>query len=198
MADQVYQLVISYDSSGRFCQNVLHFKFDDGGFSSTLDAASALIDAWQTAHLDELLDLLPDSVTVISLKSRRVSNGQGFEFVKLLTSGNLGNRTGDMAVSGAGPVIVGYPANQQLRSRSRLFIPGITVTDTNIGVISEAAFAVFDGAAQAFFTTFALTGGGAPTATPVIKKATPAASIAIVAGQISTKIGTQRRRQRPL
>lgn len=197
MATQTYQLVVSYDAAGRFAQNVLHFNFDDGGFASTLDAASALINAWQTAHLDELQDVLPDSVLILSEKARRVSNGQGFEFVKLLGAGASGNRTGTMSTAGTGPVIVGYPANQQLRSRSRLFVPGITTTDTDAGTISSAAYTSFTASAQAFFTTFALTGGGAPTATPVIKKATPAASIPIVMGAISTMIGTQRRRQRP-
>lgn len=198
MADQVYQFVVSYTCGGQFCQTVHHFRFEDGGFDSTFSAAEALNTAMNASRKGVLITVLPTSTTITSFKSRRVTGGGGLEAILNQTAGNVGTRAGTISLSGAAPCVIGFPALPTTRKRARMFLPGVSETDLVDGIFSVSYKAAVEGAFGTLFDPIALTGGGAPTATYVIKQVTAGASIPITDWELSTICGTIRRRQVPV
>lgn len=197
MANQLYTMVINYNAQSRFCSNITHWRFDDSGFGSTLAAATALINAFASDNLPSLIDALPTTTTVLSLKARRSTGGQGFEAVKLLSAGNVGTRTGNTAASGAGPVILLYPSDPDGKHIGRMFLPGISINDLDGGMVNADSVTDFETAMGGVIDDLTLTGGGGPTADMVIPAATAAGSLPVNRAVLSPRVGTQRRRQRP-
>lgn len=197
MADNVYQLTISYNSAGQFAQNILHYKFDDGGFASTHAAALDLVSSFNTAKETLLRNMLPGSVLWLSTKARRVTNGGGFEAIEFFAPPVAGNRTGDMQVSGVAPVIISYPVDMTSRTRGRMFLPGVSVEDLVFGKYTAAYQAAAVTFNTDFFDDITLTGGGAPSAAFGIHKTTPANFVVLPSHRLSDTVGTMRRRQRP-
>jgi len=197
MADQIYSLVMSYNSSGQFAQNITHWRFDDAGYNSTHDAASALITAFEGSRKALLMGCLPNVVTLLSLKARRVTSSGGFEAVSVQTAGNVGTRVGGQTVTGISPCVVGYPANQSGRKRARFFLPGIKDTDIVNGVFIASYKVAIAGAFATLFDPLTLAGGGGPVASYVIKFSSPALATIVSTWLLSDACGQIRRRQVP-
>jgi hypothetical protein len=197
MATHVYTLVPSYNVAGQFAQNVMHWQFDDGGYGSTVAAANALINAFVSAGLTALRNILPTDVNILSFKSRRVTGGGGFEKVQPSVGSVPGLRSGITSASGIAPCIVFYPVDQ-VRSRGRLFLPGLSESDASDGVYTSAYKTAVDTNVDTFTDDLTLAGGGAPTAQFVIFN--PRSGVARVMSKhlLSDTIGTIRRRQLPV
>jgi hypothetical protein len=196
MATSVYSLTIAYNVEGQFAQNILHFQFDDAGFTSTFAAAEALITAWNAASSVALTQMLPVGTVLLSAKSRKVSGPGGFDALNLYAAGTHGTRTGPVEVAATGPVLIFYEALNGKR-RGKMFLPGITESDCADGVMTAALEAVLATNANTIIQNVTLVGGGAPTASAVIyTRATKTGHLIGNAGY-SLKIGTQRRRQIP-
>lgn len=197
MATNIYSLVPTYTCGGQFAQNVLHFQFDDSGFADTATAALALINAWNTANIAHLQNLIPTSTTINSLKARSLTTGGGFESVLLLAA-TAGLRTGNLSASAPSPVAVQFPTGNA-KPRGRCFLPGVTDTDLVDGEYTTAYRTNFTTHAVLFVNTLTLTGGGSPVATPVIyhRKPAPAVGYPVEYVRLSDTIGQLFRRQRP-
>jgi hypothetical protein len=197
VSTNTYSLTISYNNAGQFSQNILHFQFDDSGFTDTASAALALCNAFDTANTTHLANLLPTATHIESYRARNVTAPGGFEALKLL-SGVFGARTGNVGASAPSPVAVTFPTGNA-NPRGRCFLPGVTDTDMADGEFSAAYRTAFTTHSVLFKNTLTLTGGGAPVATPVIfsRKTTPGSSYTIEYVRLSDILGTQRRRQRP-
>lgn len=197
MADETYRLTISYNSAGQFAQNVLHYELDDHLFSDTVAAANALINAWDTHCTTALLNALSLHTTVLSYKARRITTHGGFEAVKLLTAGTVGARTGDLSASGLAPYLR-FITNNVPPIQGRLFLPGCSDSDCINGFMQAGYQAPLLTLADKLDDALTLTGGGAPTATPVVRTVSPVRdSIPVHACVASPVLSTQRRRQRP-
>jgi hypothetical protein len=197
MADETYRLVISYNSSGQFAQNVLHYEFDDHLFGNTSLAALALINAWNTHCTGALKDALSTHTQILSFKARRITSHGGFEAVLLGLVGDVGNRTGDMSASGLAPY-VRLVTNNIPPVQGRVFLPGVSDSDCVNGFLQSAFFTDLTALANVLDDSLTLTGGGAPTATPVIRTTSPVRdSIPVHIAVPSPIVSTQRRRQRP-
>lgn len=198
MAVQLYQMVLSYNSSGQFCQNVLHWRFDDAGFANTWQAAQDLIGTWSNANINVLRDIWSDETTALSIKGRRVTGGGGFEAIENYAPPVAGQWAASSQVSGLATVIVFYPLDES-RSRSKMFIPGVPI-DALVNGKWTAAFKAAVTATLNFgvFADFSLTGGGTPNAEHVIPGTTAANSKSISEIRLSQTPGTMRRRQRPV
>lgn len=198
MATHTYSLVVSYKVGGQFAQNVLHYSFDDAGFADTNAAAQALNNAFDTANTAKLRAMLCTAVSVLSYKSRSLSGTGGFEAVKLLAGPPTGTRGGSLSVSAVGPVIILYPV-ANAKQRGRVFLPGVSDSDLLDGDFQAGIRTAITTNAVMFVNTLVLTGGGAPTATPVIysRLPLPAVSRTVEYARLSDVAGTQRRRQRP-
>lgn len=196
MSNHVYELVISSSNQGQFCQNVMHWRFDDGAFTDRVSAASALIDAWLTAGKTAWRGCLPASTLLLSAKARCVDDAGGFEAVVPITANRAGTRAGDGTAAGVAPVIIFYPLDNA-RVRGKLFLPGLSVDDAQDGVLSNLWKTQVDAHVDTFTDDIVLTGGGAPTATFGIYNRKTKVFHAGVIHQPSDIIGVQRRRQRP-
>lgn len=197
MATNIYSLIPTYISGGQFCQNVLHYQFDDSSYGDTASAAQALINAFDSANTTHLANLLSSHTTIASYKSRSLTTGGGFESIKLLT-GAVGLRTGNLSATSPSPVAVMFPLGNA-KPRGRCFLPGISDTDLVDGEITTSYRTAFTTHAVIFVNTLTLTGGGSPVATPVIyhRKPAPATGYIIEYVRLSDTVGQMFRRQRP-
>lgn len=197
MADQIYSLTISQNIAGQFAQNIVHFRFDDAGYNSTLEAAEALNLAFDGSRKALLAACLPTSTTILSFKARRVSGGGGFEAIMPQSAGNVGTRAGAVSVAGLSPCVVGYPALPTNRPRARFFLCGVSDSDIVDGVFTAAFKAAVAGSFGTLFDPLTLAGGGGPVATFVLNF-TPVASATVISDWLlSDACGQIRRRQIP-
>lgn len=197
MANQVYSLALNGVCGGQFYSNVLHYQFDDGGFASRAVAAAALCAAWDAANRTAFRAMIPTTSSILSLKSRCVSAPGGFEAFLPLTGSTAGTRTGNLSASGVSPFIQKTVANFAGQV-GKTFLPGITDTDLVDGIY-QAAFVTAVGANEHIFKdTLVLTGGGGPTATPVLWNRVLKIARAVVTSHLQTYPGTIRRRQLPV
>lgn len=197
MAQNVYSLIWSFTSAGQFAQNVTHWQFDDAGFSTTKEAAEALQISWVSAgRRTTLMGILPNVVTLNSLKGKCVSKPGGFEAFSPMTSGNVGTRVGPISATGIAPVIVHYPTNLTV-GRGRTFLPGVREADIQDGIWTSAYRSAVEAALTTLFDPITLTGGGGPVAITGLWRL-PSKTFASVSNVIlSENVGTMRRRMRP-
>lgn len=198
MSTHTYSMVVSYNCGGQFSQNVLHYQFDDGGYSNTADAAFDLCNAFDVAHRADLKSILSAHTTILSLKGRALNVSGGFEGILTLPAAQVGTRAGNLSVSAVGPVVVLYP-NANAKQRGRVFLPGLSDADADYGNLKPAYKTAFAAVMSIFTGTLTLAGGGSPVASPVIysRKPLPATSRIVEYARLSEMLGTQRRRQRP-
>lgn len=197
MSANVYALTVTYNAGGQFAQNVLKYQFDDAGYTDTASAANALILAWQASKLAALMNICPTAVTAVSLKARSITTGGGFESVVLLSSGNVGLRSGAMQATGVCPVGIWAGANNA-KARGKTFIPGVADGDLVDGIYATSFINAFVTWQTAQLGSLVLTGGGSPTATFGIYQRKPVPSfIAATSGRLAPIPGTLLRRQRP-
>lgn len=197
MAAHTYRLTISYNVAGQFAQNVLHYRFEDGAFSTTVAAAAALNNAFNTHCSGPLKDALSLHVQILSYKSRLVDSHGGFEAVLLGVAGDVGNRAGDLSASGLAPLIR-FITNATPPVTGRMFLPGVSDSDCTDSYVTPAFFTDLQDLANVLDDTLTLVGGGSPVATPVIFTHQPIVdSIPITVAVPTSWLATQRRRQRP-
>jgi len=198
MADQIYQVVLTWNCAGQFAQNVLHWKFDDAGFTNTVTAGHALIAAFAAQAEDPLINMLAGDVELLSYKARRVTGGGGFEAITPLTPPNAGDFTGLTQASGQAPIIIGYPTDMTDRSRFKMFLPGVPIDACVDGKYVGVYKIVASNTISVAFDDLTLTGGGAPVAQHVLYSPNPATALRIISYRLSDTIGTLRRRQKPV
>jgi hypothetical protein len=197
VATNIYSLVVTYNAGGQFAQNVLHYQFDDSSYSDTASAALALINAFDAANTTHLKNLCPNQTNITSYKSRSLTTGGGFEAIKLLGS-VFGLRAGNLQAAAPSPVAVMFPLGNA-RPRGRCFLPGVTDNDLVDGEYVGAFRTNFTVHSVMFTNPLSLSGGGAPTATPIIyhRKPPPAIGYLIEYVRLSDTVGQMFRRQRP-
>jgi hypothetical protein len=198
MATHIYSLAISYNCGGQFCQNVLHYQFDDSGFQSTAGAAAALITAFDTANRTKLKNILPAATTLLSYKARSVSQVGGFESFFNLPAGQVGARAGTIAASGICVGVLLVPIGNA-KARGRVFLPGVTMTDVENGEYQTGFLTAWLANKDLFSNNLTIVGGGGPTATPCIYHRAPPPKVGYTIQYVTLTSypTTQRRRQRP-
>lgn len=197
MASHVYSLDLNWNSGGQFCSNILHYVFDDAGYTTTAAAAQALLSSWAANAKAAWLAMLPTSVTLLSAKARKATGTGGFEAVSLYGAGNAGTRAGNLSASGLSPVLVHFPIDRR-RGRGRTFLPGVRELDASAGVFTAAYETAIATNVVSAFADLLLAGGGAPTAEFVVKQRSGTPGWWSVGDTIlSDLMGQQRRRMRP-
>jgi hypothetical protein len=196
MAIHTYQMSINYNADGQFATNVLHFTFDDAGFTTTSAAAVGLANGWDNANRTRLRNLLPSAVTILSYRGRALNVPGGFEGIFIPGGGVTGNRAGTFVAAGIGPVSILYGVGNSAK-RGRIFWPGITNIDCVGGRITNTLKAVIATSLAGMISTFPTVGGGAVAVQPVIYSRSGPSSTNIGFAQMSPMVGQQRRRQVP-
>lgn len=198
MADHTYSLVITGISGPQFVQNVLHYRFEDGGYTTTKQAAAALQSAWDVANRLTWRQILPTDYTIKSYKGSRIDGGGGFEaFSPITAGGTAGTRAGTQSATGLNPVIIAAPVLETASGRGKIFLPGISETDIEDSKYTDAYKTAVSGALVNMLDDLTLVGGGGPTARYGWVKAN---GTFVLAGKVwlSMNLGTQRRRMRPV
>lgn len=199
MANQTYSLVITGNAAGQFVQNVLHYRMDDGGFANRLLSAKGLLDGWIAADLqDNWLAMLPTTYLLQSIKTRRLTNGGGPEYVDVSLQGSAGTGGTGMQASANGPVII-WNTDGGPRRVGKTFLPGISPSKMDGGEILDAFLIVLKNNAVPLSQPFNAVGGGSPPCQFCIPRHNDASLRSLPVGvQISKHIGQQRRRQLPV
>ena len=198
MATHTYSLVISYNCGGQFAQNILHYQFDDAGFTNTSDAAFALANAFDTNERTALRNILSQHVQLLSYKARALNVSGGFEGILLVAGTVVGVRAGNLSTSAPSACVILFP-NANAKQRGRCFLPGVSDNDAVNGAFTANYKTTFDTNKHLFTDTLTLSGGGAPVATPVVYSRLPGPPVSRVVeyARLSPMVATQRRRQRP-
>lgn len=196
MATHTYQLIPTFLTGGQFAQSVWHYAFDDVGFLTTKDAATALISAWDTAHRTQLRACLPTDVTIVSYRARQINAAGGFNAYLPISATNAGTRTGTQSATGLCPVVIFFPINPA-DGRGKWFIPGVSEADIEDGRFTDTYSSAINTILTSLFDPVVLTGGGGPTASfgwfSKVGNTMKLPNIAL----LSQNLGTQRRRMRP-
>lgn len=197
MATNIYSLGLNWNIAGQFASTILHYRFDDAGYTTTAAAANALINRWIAVSRAAWLAMIPNVTTLLSVKSRKATGTGGFEAAAVMPAGVIGTRVGEISASGINPVLIHYP-NTNIRGRGRTFLPGLREGDANGGVYTAGFQAAIAAQLSTAFSDLVLAGGGTPTAEFVVKARVPANTAWLpIATQMSDMLGQQRRRQRP-
>ncbi len=198
MATHTYSLVISYNCSNQFCQNVLHYEFDDIGFATTAAAALQLCTDWDTNNTAALRSILSTGTKLLSLKARALNISGGFEGFKPYAPGTAGVIAGNQQCAGVGALVLLLPIGNA-KQKGKVFIPGVPDSDCLNGDLTAGYLGTFASAATAFEAPFSLTAGGSPTATPVVySKGPPPISRHVQYAKMQPMIATLKRRLRPV
>lgn len=196
MALNTYTLIPTFNVGGQFAQVVWHYQFDDSTFVTRKSAAQDLQQKFDTAHRTALRSMLPAETTLVSYKGSCVSAPGGFEAFSPISSSNVGTITGGMSVSGLAPVLVHIPVDVSM-ARGRTFLPGISETSVESGILTAAYTTLVEGViAAGFFGPLTMTGGG--QATFGYFRQPQKIFVALAHTLLSQNLGTMRRRMRPV
>jgi hypothetical protein len=196
MATQVYRMTLTWNIGGQFAQSIFHWRFDDSGFTTSAAAASALNVAWDTAYDPSFAGFFPNDTSLLSLKSRKVSELGGFEAFNPLVAPLAGTRGGQLSCSAPNPVATFFPVDGN-RRRGRWFLPGVSDDDVINGRMVPAYVTAINALLGTQFDDLTLVGGGGPTAEFIIYDPKFGAQFKPVLIKLADKVGTLRRRQRP-
>jgi len=196
MAQQTYRLVITGNAAGQFVQNVLHYQFDDAGYTTSQVAAAQLITKWHNTNAALWRAILPTDYLLKSYKAVKVTGGGGFSSFLPNPGTQAGTRPGAQSASALNPVVIITPI-PLTRARGKIFLPGISETDIQDGVFTAAYTSAVTSALSTLLDDLVLAGGGTPTAVyGWLKKD----GVTFVTGDnsfLSQNLGTQRRRMKP-
>lgn len=197
MAQHVFQMVHSFNVGGQMAQSVWHWRFEIGGFTSSVLAAAALASSWVNARFAQLAQLLPADVTILSTKCKAVDMPGGFEAFHAWPPASVGGRGVGMVASGLAPVVI-FSCEHAAHCHGRWFIPGIAEGDCLDGFFTDAYKTLVATNIDVLFDDLVLVGGGAPTAVFVLWDRKNKIYEVPVHYQLSDTLGQIRRRQTPV
>lgn len=197
MAQNTYSVAMHFNVGGQFATNVYHWQFDDAGYTTTAQAAAALLTAWATRDRAKFQLMVPTATTFLNWESRKVSGVGGFHSILVTPGGTTGGRAGALQVAAVSPCIIHYEVlNGPMRGRT--FLPGVTNTDCLDGQLTPALKTVIETQMGLVFDDLVLAGGGAPTAQfGIWSRKVPASFHRATVSMLSDLVATQRRRQQP-
>ena len=197
MANDVFQVNVIGSVAGEYVENVWHFVSSVANSGTPGADAEAMLNALQTSVQTPYLDCLSDDFELGGYKSKRVNNTGGPTAV-LLAAGAPGTGGAPSVVSGEGGLITfGYFSSLSAKPRwrtTRIFTPGVYLGAIVGNVLSAPYLARLQVFADALNTGFAA--GGATYLYCGYQRAS-GHPYTVNAPQVSSLIGTQRRRYKP-
>lgn len=196
MAQNVYSIAITGTSAGQFVQNVLHYQFDDVGYTTSQVAAAQLITKWHNTNGATWRAMLPTDYLLKTYHAVKVTGGGGFSAFMANPGAQAGTRPGVQSASALNPVIIATPL-VLTRARGKIFLPGISETDIDDGVFTAAYTTAITAGLTTLLDDLVLAGGGAPTAVYGWLNANSGNFVIADNVFLSQNLGTQRRRMKP-
>ena len=126
MAFDVHELTIAGNAAGQYVENILHFTCSNANSATPESDSDELLTEWAAAGQPAWLDCLPNDYVQHGLRARRVNNTGGNSATSL-TPGAQGSNANPSMSSGCGPLITssynntgGSPARWRA---TRIFMP---------------------------------------------------------------------------
>jgi hypothetical protein len=200
MAREVYECVFTGNIAGQFVQTVQHLAVDDPTpGTSTFDTALQISQELDLQGVIEaMMNCLPSSYNLTSLRTRRVSAGGGPTAIRLagdFTAPVVGQRDPEISSLQANPLTIWIPETDPAKT-GRLFWPGVAEDDIADMVIVGALVTLYETFNDAWIDGVNLSGIGTFKGC-VFRRETKTGDM-IINQYISPLIGTQRRRLRPV
>lgn len=197
MANDVFQVNVIGSVAGEYVENVWHFVSTAINSATPGADAEAMLNALQGSVQTLYLDCLPTDFELGGYKAKRVNNTGGPTAV-LLAAGAPGTGGAPSVVSGEGGLITfGYFSSLSAKARwrtTRIFTPGVYLGAIVGNVLSGPYLTALQSFGDALFSSFA---GGGATYQYCAYQRTTGHAYAVNSPQVSSLIGTQRRRYKP-
>lgn len=199
MPDQILELRVNGFAGRDFCQTVFHYK-TDAPDADDFQEAGKLIGALDdgvnpNVWLTRFLNCCSDAYNLTTLSARRVNGTGGNTWVtRLPGSGLPGNESGPAHANQAAGVLI-WIADPEPENTGRNFMPGVPESFCEGGRWTAAAYTAYEA-----FITFHLAGltVGGDFFQPVLWDRLAATSRDLEHGYLSPKLGTLRRREKPV
>lgn len=195
---KLYQLTITGSLNGNFCQNILHYQFEETSSASAFINAVAIANAWVQDQLTNFLSILPGSYYMSSVRCLQISDGGGATYTQTSgVAGENGARAEEVSVFTVGPLLC-FPAMVDTEVVGKIFLPGVAEADIEYGILNstlQTAIATFFGN---FLPAINISGTVAGNAYYCIANAAKTNWARPEGGYVSATIGTQRRRAKPV
>lgn len=195
MAIGLYRTEWRGNLQGQFRENVLHFRIDPDPAANPFDTANALASALDTTFKPLWLNMMPGVYCLDSIVVRRIGpTGGAYAIVDYTAFDQLGGRGVDAVAEQLCPCVTLIPP-MGVKSAGRCFLPGVQKTDIQLNVY----LAAYRTAVSNFFTP-AIAGfsvSGSTTKLAIFSRKTNT-SAEVVTFSLSSALGYQRRRSRPV
>jgi len=187
-----YALQLFFAMPKQPAECIIHYRDELLGSANPQSDANDLLAQWQIANGALFMACVPDSVTLIGIKCKRVNNTGGPNVQVPLNV--AGGRAGEMSTTGIAPVLT-YPYTNGARwFAGRIFLPGVSEDDIAENVYDPALVVALDAYKDASILGFV---GATRTWSPCIWSPTHSTWYGINTVSISGKPGIQNRRMKP-
>lgn len=197
MANDVHELTIAGTAAGQYVENILHFTNSNTNSATPETDAESLLSEWAAAGQPVWLDCLPNDYIQHGFRARRVNNTGGNSATNL-TPGAQGSNPNSSMSSGCGPLITssynntgGSPARWRA---TRIFMPtfpGLLIVGNEIQPALQADLSALIDVLQSTLS------GSAFQWLYCAWSRKQKVSYQVSNFNVSTLIGTQRKRLRP-
>lgn len=185
---------------GQFVQNVLHFKYDPPGtetdFESALNVGQHIVTYLADVWFGCLpVDYIGSSIRAQVFPTATIPGSGPAATVQTGFNGMPGGRTGSIAVTSIGPIVV-MPFEVAGKPRSgKIFLPGVTENDVNNNRLSDELLSAINDLTTILNADIAV--GGSGTLRLNVYSFLEDNLFQPEGMYVSTQVGSIRKRQRP-
>lgn len=199
MADQIYELRVRGFAARDFAECVFHYHCDAdlaNDFALAGELVGLLDDGVNpNVWLTRFLNCCSDNFNLTTLAARRISNGGGNTYQHRFPSDGLAGNVASPFHANQGSGCVIWIGSDEPENTGRNFIPGVPESFLENARWNSTAYTAYNA-----FIAFHLAGftGSAADWSPVIYTRVGSTWQDMEHGYLSPKVGTQRRRERPV
>jgi len=194
---KLYQLTLTGAIAGQFCQNILHFQFEELSSETPFINAVAIANGWVGQNLVHWLSVLPSSYEMSSVRCRQISDGGGATYTQTSgVGGEVGARSDAISVTTVGPLLC-FPATVDDAVVGKIFLPGVAEDDIEYNILGSSILTDITTFLSDFLDPVAISGTVVGNLNYCVANAAKDNWAKPDGGYASATIGTQRRRAKP-
>jgi len=200
MATKAVRTNISGFLRGQFVQNVLHWLVIESGTVDDFTTATNVNAAIVAEMASYYLACLPEDYVGSSLRSQVITTvthpGHGpVSVAQVGFNGEVGERTGTLAVTSIGPIIIApFEVSGNPRS-GKIYLPGVTETDVNNNRLTDELLDAIGALEDLLVALIAM--AGSDTMKYQVYSPSEVEVYTPLGMYVSTQVGSIRNRQRP-
>lgn len=195
MANDCYALQLFFAMPKQPAQVILHYRNNVAGSSNPIADAITLGHSWEATNGAAFMDCVPDTVTIVGYRCKRVNNTGGPNISRPMAI--AGTRVGEIGANAIGPCIT-YPYTNGVRwFAGRTFFPGVSEDDIAENAFDPALITKIDDYIALAIAAFVDVDNPARTWTPCVWCPSVPTWHDIIAATVTGKPGVQNRRMKP-